>query len=43
MIRKLLTIAALALAFTAAQAQPYPAKPIHMIVTFPPVGGTDIL
>lgn len=44
MIRKLLTSVALGLAFAAAaHAQPYPSKPIRLIVPFPPGGGTDIL
>ena len=43
MIRKLLTLLTLALAATLAQAQPYPSKPIHLIIPFPPGGGTDIL
>jgi tripartite-type tricarboxylate transporter receptor subunit TctC len=44
MIRKLLTFVALGLAFAAAaHAQTYPAKPIRLIVPFPPGGGTDIL
>ncbi|MBO9513795.1 MAG: tripartite tricarboxylate transporter substrate binding protein [Variovorax sp.] len=44
MIRKLLTLCTLALAFAAtAHADTYPSKPIRMIVPFPPGGGTDIL
>ena len=46
MIRKLiplLAFSALALAPALAPAQNYPAKPIRMIVPFPPGGGTDIL
>jgi tripartite-type tricarboxylate transporter receptor subunit TctC len=35
--------AALALAWSLAAAQPYPAKPIHLLVAFPPGGPVDII
>ena len=43
MLKRLLVAAACALAAGAALAQAYPAKPVRMIVGFPPGGGTDVV
>jgi tripartite-type tricarboxylate transporter receptor subunit TctC len=42
-LHKILLAALLGLAAAAAPAQPYPAKPIRMVVTFPPGGAPDTL
>lgn len=43
MLKRLLVLAACALATGGALAQAYPSKPIRMIVGFPPGGGTDVV
>ena len=43
MLKRLLVLAACALAATTGLAQTYPAKQVRMIVGFPPGGGTDVV
>ena len=44
-MRKIIGIAAVALTAAASQAwaQAYPSKPVHVMITFPPGSGTDIV
>ncbi len=43
MLKGAVTILAALVCVTQLQAEEYPAHPIHMVVPFPPGGGTDVL